>query len=72
MDPITSREISDLIVEMQERFDAAALVITHDIMCARITGNRVTVLIDGLNHVTGTYEKVSTYEDPKVQEFFKN
>ena len=71
LDPITSREISRLILEVQERFHAAALVITHDIECARLSGNRVSVLIDGLNYASGTFEEVKNNPDERVHAFFE-
>lgn len=72
LDPITGREISYLINEVQTHYKAAALIITHDLVCAKITTNRIVILSDGKNYVEGSYEDFQKSTDPVVQEFFKN
>jgi len=71
LDPITSREISYLINEVQSRHKAAALIITHDLVCAKITTNRIVILSEGKNHIEGNYDELNQSNDPIVQEFFK-
>ena len=71
LDPITSREISYLINEVQSRYKAAALIITHDLVCAKITTNRIVILSQGKNHIEGNYDELNQSNDPIVQEFFK-
>lgn len=71
LDPITSREISYLINEVQSRYKAAALIITHDLVCAKITTNRIVILSEGKNHIEGNYDELNQSNDPIVQEFFK-
>jgi len=71
LDPITGREISYLINEVQERYKAAALIITHDLICAKITTNRIVILSDGKNYVEAAYEELEQSKDPIVHEFFK-
>ncbi|MEP2667960.1 MAG: ATP-binding cassette domain-containing protein [Cyclobacteriaceae bacterium] len=71
LDPITSREISYLINEVQSRYKAAALIITHDLVCAKITTNRIVILSQGKNHIEGNYDELNQSNDPIVEEFFK-
>jgi phospholipid/cholesterol/gamma-HCH transport system ATP-binding protein len=71
LDPITAKEIIELILEVQKEYNAAAMIITHDMDCARVISNRMIILVDGINYAEGTYEELSTLEDPKVQAFFK-
>ena len=71
LDPITGREISELIVEMQQKYDTSAIIITHDLPCARIAADRVTVLKDGRYTENGTYDEVKQSEDPWVRSFFE-
>ncbi|MEQ8359509.1 MAG: ATP-binding cassette domain-containing protein [Cytophagales bacterium] len=71
LDPITSREISHLINEVQSRYKTASLIITHDLVCAKITANRIVVLSEGKNYQEGTYEELEDSDDLVVQEFFK-
>lgn len=71
LDPITGREISYLINEVQEKYKAAALIITHDLICAKITTDRIVILNEGKNYIEGTYEDFEKSNDLVVQEFFK-
>jgi len=71
LDPITSKEISLLIVDVQKKYNAASIVITHDKECARITANQVMLIKDGLVIVEGTFQEVSESKDEWVASFFK-
>ena len=71
LDPITSREISKLILEVQKKYDATSIIITHDMECARITGNRIIVLKDGVFAQEGTYKELDKADDPWVRSFFE-
>lgn len=70
LDPVTGKEISFLINEIQERFKTAAIVITHDLGCAKITSDRMIILHDGSNHAEATYDELSKSTDEPVREFF--
>ena len=71
LDPITAKEIIQLMKGIQLKFKTSSLIITHDVDCARVISNRMILLIDGINYVEGTFEELSTSTDKKVQEFFK-
>ncbi len=47
LDPLTSYEINDLINEVQKKFKTSSIIITHDLVCAKKTGDRILMLIDG-------------------------
>mgnify|MGYP001165770895 CR=1 FL=1 len=70
LDPITAREISELILQVQEKYQATAIIISHDMNCIRMTSDRVIMLIDGKNYISDTYENLQLVSDPKVREFF--
>ncbi len=70
LDPITAREISQLILKVQEKYQATAIIISHDMNCIRMTSDRVIMLIDGKNYISDTYENLQHVSDPKVREFF--
>ncbi|HEX4877996.1 MAG TPA: ATP-binding cassette domain-containing protein [Chitinophagaceae bacterium] len=71
LDPITGKEISNLIKEMGEKYDTSALIISHDMSCIRVTTDRVVMLIDGKCYADGTYEFLKKNNDPKVKQFFE-
>jgi phospholipid/cholesterol/gamma-HCH transport system ATP-binding protein len=71
LDPITSKEISQLILDIQKKFNTAAIIITHDIECARITSNKLLILKDGKAAIEGTYDEVSKSNDKWVHSFFE-
>ena len=70
LDPVTGKEISLLINEIQARYNTASLVITHDLSCAKITSNRMIILHEGKNYAESTYDKLSVDQDPPVKAFF--
>ena len=71
LDPITSKEISRLIIAVQKELKTTSLIITHDIECARITANRILVLKDGLFIAEGTFKELEKSEDKWVRSFFE-
>lgn len=71
LDPITSKEIIELMKSVQEKYKTSALIITHDIDCARVISNRMILLVDGINYAEGTFDELTHLKDEKVQAFFK-
>lgn len=71
LDPITAKEIIELMKEIQKKHGTSSLIITHDVDCARVTANRMILLIDGINYAEGTFEELSSSTDKKIQAFFK-
>jgi phospholipid/cholesterol/gamma-HCH transport system ATP-binding protein len=71
LDPITAKEIILLMISIQKKYNTSALIITHDVDCARAISNRMILLVDGINYAEGTYQDLSTSTDPKIQAFFK-
>lgn len=72
LDPITSKEIIELLRTIQQKYQTSSLIITHDVDCARVIANRIILLVDGINYAVGTFQELSNSEDPQVQAFFKN
>jgi phospholipid/cholesterol/gamma-HCH transport system ATP-binding protein len=72
LDPVTSDEISELIMDVQKKYKTSSIIITHDIKCARATGNRVLMLNDGIVYATGSIDEFEKSTDPMIQSFFKN
>lgn len=70
LDTITSREISELILDVQKKYKTSSIIITHDMACARITGNRILILKEGEIIAEGTYEQLEKSDDEWVRSFF--
>lgn len=70
LDPITAREISHLILEVQQKYNASSMIISHDLNCINITANRIVMLIDGKCYADDVYDNLRKSKDPKVKEFF--
>jgi phospholipid/cholesterol/gamma-HCH transport system ATP-binding protein len=71
LDTITSREIDELILEIQKKRKTTAIIITHDLACARITGDRIMIIKDGVIYAIGSYEELKNSSDNWVKSFFK-
>ena len=70
LDPITCIEINDLINEVQQRYHTSSIIITHDLTCAKSTGDRIAMLLDGQFQRTGTFDEVFETNDDRVKPFF--
>lgn len=70
LDPITCLEINKLINEVQEGFKTSSIIITHDLTCAKMVGNRVAMLLDGQFSRKGTFEEVFDTQDERVKPFY--
>ena len=71
LDTITSREIDELILDIQRKRKTTSIIITHDLACARITGNRIMIIKDGVINAIGSYEELKNSSDKWVKSFFK-
>ncbi len=70
LDPITGKEISELIVEIQNVYKTSSVIISHDMHCVKIVANRIVMLIDGKCYAQGTYEELKMSEDERIKQFF--
>jgi phospholipid/cholesterol/gamma-HCH transport system ATP-binding protein len=72
LDPITSREISKLVMDMQEKYKTTSIIITHDMECARITADRVVVMDDGKYIAEGSFDELHKSNNKIVASYFKD
>ena len=71
LDPITSKEISNLILEVQKTYNTSSIIITHDIECAKRTANRIIVIKDGICAAEGSYTDLANSADAWIRSFFE-
>lgn len=71
LDPITSTEINELILSVQEKYHTSSIIITHDISSARQTSDRIIGLVNGRNKIEGTFDELKNSGDPDMEAFFK-
>ncbi len=70
LDPETSAEINELILQVREKYNTASIIITHDISCARQTSDRIVALIDGESKREGTFDELKSANDQEMTHFF--
>jgi len=72
LDTITSKEISNLILDMQRKYDTTSVIITHDIPCAKITADRVLIMSNGEYIAEGSCDELENSDDPFLQPLFSH
>lgn len=70
LDPITSSDINELINEVKEKYNTSSIIITHDLTCAKDTGDRVAMLLDGKFIRQGTFQSVFETADERIKSFY--
>jgi phospholipid/cholesterol/gamma-HCH transport system ATP-binding protein len=71
LDPITSTEINNLINHVRHKFNTTSIIITHDLSCAKSTGDKVAMLFDGKFIKQGSFEDVFNTDDERIQNFYQ-
>jgi phospholipid/cholesterol/gamma-HCH transport system ATP-binding protein len=70
LDPLTSGEINDLINEVQEKYKTSSIIITHDLTCAKDTGDRIFMMMNGKFIRQGDFDEVFDTSDERIRGFF--
>lgn len=70
LDPISSKEISELILELQKKLNMTSIIVTHDLICAKIIADRAIFLRDGKIAHEGEIEELTKSNDPFLKDFF--
>ena len=72
LDPITSKEISHLIIDLQEDLNVTSIVVTHDLSCAKIVADRAVVLRDAKIMYEGNLKNLTSTDDAFLIDFFSS
>lgn len=70
LDPITSKEISNLMIKISKTYNTSSMIISHDLGCIKLTSDRIVLLMDGINYAEGTYQELEKSNDERVTRFF--
>ncbi len=71
LDPITAREIGDLIVKLQRERQVSSIVVTHDIQGAKVFSDRMLFMNEGTVVAEGTFDELQDSGESFVAEFLK-
>ncbi|MGZ3898704.1 MAG: ABC transporter ATP-binding protein [Bacteroidia bacterium] len=71
LDPLTGREISQLMCDLAKKYNTSSIIISHDMNCVKIVASRIVLLIDGKCYANGTYEDLKKSTDEKIKAFFE-
>ncbi|VAX24660.1 Phospholipid ABC transporter ATP-binding protein MlaF [hydrothermal vent metagenome] len=72
LDPITAKEISVLILNLQKKLKMTSIVVTHDLLCAEIISDRAIMLNEGKIVFEGTIEEMTNSQDKFLKNFFSH
>lgn len=72
LDPITGREIVQLMMALQKKYNTSSIIISHDMSVAKTTANKVVILYEGKNYAEGAFDELKKSEDPNVKQFFES
>lgn len=70
LDPATCIDINKLINEVQEKYHTSSIIITHDLACAKSTGERIAIMIDGKFISQGSFDEVFATDDERILSFY--
>lgn len=71
LDPITAKEIIQLIIEIKNKYNTASLIISHDMNCVKLASDLVVMLIDGKCYANDTYSNLKNSQDKNIKQFFE-
>lgn len=70
LDPVTCVEINNLINDVQKKYKTSSIIITHDLTCAKATGDRIALIVDGKFGRVGSFEEVFTTGVAEAKSFY--
>jgi phospholipid/cholesterol/gamma-HCH transport system ATP-binding protein len=72
LDPISSGEIDDLVLKLQDEHHMASIVVTHDLHSAKTIADRLALLNEGKVVIEGNFEQLQESDIEFVREFLKH
>jgi phospholipid/cholesterol/gamma-HCH transport system ATP-binding protein len=72
LDPISSGEIDDLVLKLQQEHHMASVVVTHDLHSAKTIADRLALLNEGNVVIEGSFEELQKSDIEFVRTFLKH
>lgn len=70
LDPITARELDELILRLKAQFGMAIIVVTHELGSIQMIADQAVMLHEGKVLAAGTLEEVQAMDHPQIRAFF--
>ncbi len=70
LDPVTAGEISELILDVQKKYNTSSLIISHDMKCVKMTANHLKIITNGSFYTAGTWADLCESQDPEIWGYF--
>jgi phospholipid/cholesterol/gamma-HCH transport system ATP-binding protein len=70
LDPVSCVEINSLINMVKECYNVSSILITHDLTCAKTTGDQLAVMLEGQVVRKGTFAEVFDTKDERINSFY--
>ena len=71
LDPITAKEIINLMISIKDKYNTAALIISHDMNCVKIASDQIVILLEGKCYAMDSYINLVQKNDTKIKQFFE-
>ena len=72
LDPISSGEIDELVLKLQQEHHMASIVVTHDLHSAKTIAGQLALLDKGKVVIQGSFEELQQSDNDFVKEFLKH
>jgi len=66
LDPVTSAELDQLILQLRKALNMSIVIITHELESAFNVADRITVLDQGKQIITGTKDEIRASKDKRI------
>ncbi len=70
LDPVTARELDELVLRLKAQFDMAIIIVTHELGSIQMIADQAIMLHAGKILAAGTLEEVRAMDHPQVRAFF--
>ena len=69
LDPISSGEIDELVLKLQEQHQLASIVVTHDMVSAKTIATRIALMDKGKFVIEGSFDDLQRSDEKFVSQF---